>query len=608
MLTKIKNILFQIGVSLLLVLYATNTNSCANTRSGPTGGPKDTIPPVIVKNTPIENATGFPKDKGSIAILFNEYVQIKDAAKNILLSPPQKKRVKSKIKGKSIVVSFEEPLDSNTTYTLYFGDAIADNNEGNILSNYTYSFSTGNSVDSLLYSGTILDYETLLPIKGVKVALYNQISDTTIFKNLPVAVTVSDRWGYFCFRNLKAQPYYLYAFTDENGNNKYDPGVEKIGFLDSTITPSIVMNKELTQLKNYPEKDTLNSLARPSESYIYIFKDKGAHQYIKNYGRTSVRTSFIKFNAPNVIIDSFSIRGIKRDKIIEEFNTDRDSLSFWIDTGVLVPDTLFLGIKYHKTDSLGNLTPTVEKLKFTAPKEKEDKKQQKGAKQSNKNKEEKRKDLLEFTIHANGENVEQNGVILEFKEPLIYIDKDSIIFTLTTPKKIESKEEFTLERDTTTILKYILKSKKSLEKGNDYKYTILQSGIKDINGFTNDSTDILFSLPTADILSSITTTITNVNSRYIIELVNDKRDKVFRKHIITKDTTLLFPYLNKGDYSIRVTQDLNNNGVLDPGDVKNKKQPEKVRLYALPNGDNILQVKEKMDIEQHIDIQQIFID
>ena len=134
--------------------YCFYHSSCANTHGSPTGGPKDTIPPIVLATVPDSNSTNVPRDvKSSITLTFNEYIQLVDASKNILLSPPQKKRVKTRLKGKSLIVSFEEPLDSNKTYTIYFGSALADNNEGNVLSNYAYSFSTGAVLDSMLYSG-----------------------------------------------------------------------------------------------------------------------------------------------------------------------------------------------------------------------------------------------------------------------------------------------------------------------------------------------------------------------------------------------------------------------------------------------------------------------
>ncbi len=591
----------QLLTFVLIGIYCLHSGSCANTKGAPTGGPKDTIPPAVLSVIPDSNAMNVPRQKTKITITFNEYVQLKDASKNIVLSPPQNKRPVTKIKGKSIVVTFPEELDSAKTYSLNFGSAIADNNEGNILENFVYSFSTGNEIDSMLVSGTIVDFSTLLPVPDIKIALYENPSDSSVFNTLPTALAKSDKWGYFCVRNLKPKPYAIYAFKDENGNNKYDPGNELIGFSDSLYIPHTVMKKGLPQLTVYDMKDTLACLSRPSELDIYLFRENPSNQYVRNYGRPTARGAFIKFNAPDVIIDSFSIRGVRHDKIIKQFNSTFDSLSFWINEGGRMPDTLFLGIKYHKTDSSGMLVPTVENLRLIAPKEKKE-----SGKKSGQKKDEKRKDLLDFKLEAAPDKVEQNGYVFEFTEPLVKAGFDTIQFTTSTPKKIVSTQAFTVKQDSADIRRYILRPAEPFKIGNDYQMIIPKAAFRDINGFTNDSTYNKLSLPTDDKLSSLTLEMKNVDTRYIVELVSEKRDKVFRKYIITDDITLKFPYLQKGSYSIRITEDENNNGLLDPGDIIKRKQPEKVLLYKLDNGKDVIEIKERFDLEQTIDIKELF--
>ena len=193
MIRHIKRNLYKIITLLLVVGYSLHTSSCASTKAAPSGGPKDTIPPVAVGTKPLMNSVNFPLEEGEIYITFNEYVQLKDAFKNILLSPPQKKAVKTRIKGKGIVVSFQEPLDSNQTYSINFGNAIVDNNESNPLYGYSYSFSTGETVDSLMLSGKIVDAQTLFPIENATVALYIDAKDSTVMNELPKAVAKTDK-------------------------------------------------------------------------------------------------------------------------------------------------------------------------------------------------------------------------------------------------------------------------------------------------------------------------------------------------------------------------------------------------------------------------------
>lgn len=584
-----------------IAAYCLHTSSCASTKAAPTGGPKDTIPPVVLSTVPSEDATSFPIEKGSITLTFNEYIQIKDANKNILLSPPQKKQVKTRIKGKGLVVTFQEPLDTNTTYSLNFGNAIVDNNEGNPLYGYSYSFSTGKTIDSMMLSGTVLDAVTLFPIEGATIALYLNARDSSVINDLPDAVARSDKWGYFTVRNLKPLPYSVFAFTDGNTNNRYDQGGESIAFLGSEVTPVEVMHKDSPELQYIDPLDTLACLARHSEVELYLFRENSTNQFIRDYKRTARRSAYIKFNASDVQIDSFAIAGISPDRIIKQFNITNDSLCFWIKEGRTLPDTLELGIKYMKTDSTGNLSPAVEKLRLIAPVEK---KEDKRKSESNKN--EKRKDLLEFTLDSENTKVEQNGIGLIFNNPLIKMNMDTVTFKMRTPKRIESDVEYTLEQDSIEINRYSLRPVQQFVKGNDYELYIPHAAFKDIYGFTNDSTVVSLSLPTDDNLSSITLELKGVGSRYIVELINNTRSQVFRKYIIHDDAELLFPYLQKGDYSIRITEDKNNNGIFDTGDLLLKRQPEKVMLYTLPDGDEIIKLNEKTDLVQSIEIGEMF--
>ncbi len=590
---------------IMLAAYCLHSSSCANTRGAPTGGPKDTIPPVVLNMEPDSNTINFPVVKGKITITFDEYVQLKDPSKNIILSPPQKKRPKTSIKGKSIVVTFEEPLDSNTTYSLNFGNAIVDNNESNPLPFFTYTFSTGTTIDTMMLSGNVYDYATLLPVEGATVSLYHNAKDSSVFNDLPAAVTKTDKWGYFVVRNIKNVPYRVYTIKDENNNNKYDPGLELVGFLDSLYTPNVIMEKGMPQLGIYDMKDTLACMSRPSEIELVMFPEKTTKQYIRDYKRVSERGSYIKFGAPNVQIDSFSIKGIKSSRVLQQLNATKDSLCFWIKDGSMIDDTLFVGIKYLKSDSLNNLVPTAENLKFILPKALRNKdKSNDRSKQDNKEK--KRKDLLELSLKATPETLDQDGFVLEFPEPLLVAKQDSLRFTMIDPKQQKFNAPYTFTRDTADLKRYILMPVDEFKKGNEYELFIPQFAFKDIYGNTNDSTKLKVSLPNDEKLSSIAMQLTNVDTKYIIELVNDTRDKIFRRYTVTKDSTLLFPYLKEGDYSIRITQDLNANGRLDIGDVLAGKLPEKVRLYRLPGGEAIIKVGERMDIEQSVDLKELF--
>ena len=142
--------------------------------------------------------------------------------------------------------------------------------------------------------------------------------------------------------------------------------------------------------------------------------------------------------------------------------------------------------------------------------------------------------------------------------------------------------------------------------GYEYKLKVPYRKFRDINGFYNDSTEVKVSLPKDEKLSSLTLNLTGVNNKYIIDLLNEKRDKVLRSYIIEKDAALLFPYLKEGKYSIRITEDLNRNGIVDTGNLLEHRQPEKVRFYKLRDGSFLITIKESTEMEQKIDVAKLF--
>ena len=637
---KITNILRAVAVLCAAGLYISYSQSCANTSKGPQGGPKDTIPPVIVSTLPDSVRCNFPTQKGKIYLNFNEYVQLKNQATEIVVSPPMIKRPTAKIKKKSVVLTFNDTLKKDQTYSIYFGESISDVNEGNPFSNYVYTFSTGSVKDSLLISGTVMDYQTLLPKKGVLVTLYKNPKDSSVVLDLPDAISKTDEWGYFCVRALKGVPYTVYAVEDKNNNYLYDKGVEFGGFCDSLITPTIAEKKGLPQIAMMDMKDTVACLSRPSQTDIYIFKERPDRQYLTNSGRVSERECFLKFNAANPQIDTFLIKGVYSDKIIRQFNAEGDSLSFWINERRSVPDTLLMRLCYQKTESTGKLVPESRSIKLVKPfdKSKIKNNNKKGDetntgltdqsiqnltgtnkntrnnpfKNQDKEKDEgkqpkEREDLLKFNLTLDAKNVENMGIEITFPTPLIKANFDSLFFTTSTPRKVVSNFKFHAERDSSNILRYVIYADDPYKVGNDYLVRIPAGIFQDVNGFTNDSLRRNFSLPNDDNLSSITLQINNTNGgRYIVELVNEKRDKTFLKYIVTKDGEYKFPYLNAGNYSFRITEDKNGNGKLDVGNVLKRIPPEKARLFRLPDGKALITLRQQMDLTQTVDLKKLF--
>lgn len=574
------------------------SHSCANTTTPPSGGPKDTIPPVIVEVVPVMGATNVPTKKTKLYLKFNEYVQVKDA-KSLFLSPPLEKAPKYRLKGKGVEITFENDLDSNKTYTLDVTNAIADNNEGNMFPGFTLVFSTGDRIDSMVVTGLVQDCNTLQPLKGATVLLYKDHADSAIFLKRPDAAVKTDDWGFFCLRNIQDTVYRMYALIDENNNNKYDPDAEKVAFIDSLVKPVVVVNDSLPELLKYEMDDTLNCLARKTEYELSIFREKPSKQMIVNKERVGERTSYITFMAPYAEIDSIWITGVPAEKLITQFNILRDSLEIWVNDPAPQPDTFHLNVKYLKTDTLGMLNPAVDEIKLLNPDRKVFGKSSK--------KDLKHEDTIAVVdVVAKPETVEQYGFTMEFKYPVVEYAFDSLKFTYLNPKQQEFTGKFTVQQDSTNLRKYIIMPSEKLQAGYEYKLKVPYRIFRDINGFYNDSTEVKVTLPNDDNLSTLFLHLSDVNNKYIIDLLNEKRNEVLRSYVIDKDQTLIFPYLKAGKYSIRITEDLNRNGIVDTGILLEHKQPEKVRFYKLEDGTFLIDIPEMTEMDQNLNLKEMF--
>ncbi|HCV15743.1 MAG TPA: hypothetical protein DF637_05370 [Rikenellaceae bacterium] len=580
--------------------------SCANTTTPPMGGIKDTIPPLLLKVSPDSGRVNFPLKEGSVELKFNEYVVLSEPLKNIYLSPPQSRSPETKIRGKSIIVSFPSILDSATTYTLNFGRSIADNNEGNLFGSYVYPFSTGSSIDSLMCSGTIVNSQSLLPVSNATIAFYKDHSDSSLLNSLPSAIAKSDKFGYFLVRNIGNIPYRVFAFTDNNNNNKYDPEGEEVAFLDTLLTPAIIMRADLKELIQVDEKDTLTAMSRPSELNLYLFKEDPAKQFIREAKRLQHRMAYVKFSTPEAEVLSVKYKGIDSTSLLKEFNIRRDSLVIWInDTSIVVSDTLNLEVKYMKTDSLNNLTPFTEdfRLVYTRPKRDTQREMRNRSETGIK---EKRADLLEFEMKADATLFETEGIKLTFPSPIVHFLRDSLKLEYKAPRGEVGTMKYTVVKDSIYSRIMSIMPTERILPGYEYTLRAPTATFKDIYKQTNDSTFVTVKLPNDDALSKLILDIKGADGSYIIDLTNITRDKVFRSYKINKDSRLEFPYLQKGEYSIRITQDINGNGIIDTGNVLLKKQPEKVRLYSLSDGVTIITIPESVELLQSVDLKSIF--
>ena len=575
-------------------------SGCANTTTPPSGGPKDTIPPVLLKTSPLPGTVNVPTHKTQIKFTFDEYVVVKDPS-NIFLSPPLEKKPKYKMQGKTLVVTFESDLDSNTTYTLDITGAVADNNEGNFFEGFTLAFSTGSQLDSMGVTGLVQDCNSLKPIKGATVLLYKDHADSAVFLHRPSAAAKTDEWGFFSLRNIQDTLYRVYAIKDANGNNIYEPDQESIAFLDEPFRPKTVFNDSLYEFKKFNMKDTALCLARKTDVELNVFREKPSKQFIVKKERVGLRTAFLTFMAPDAQVHSMKIKGLPAEKLISQFNPQKDSLELWVNDQRKMPDTLQLLINFDKTDTLGKLVPTEETVKLALSKE------LRAELQKSSRRDVKHEDTIAvFKSEVDPATVEQYGFRFEFKYPLIQEAWDSLTFWSVNPRQQEKTEKYTVTRDSNNLRIYTVMPTDKLMQGFDYHLKLPHRKFRDVNGYYNDSTEVKVTLPTDEKLSSISLELSHVQkNRYIVELLSEKRDKVIRSFIVDSDQTVLFPYVKAGKYCIRITEDRNGNGLVDTGNLLEHRQPEKVKFFKIKD-QFLIDIPERTEYVQQIDLEELF--
>ena len=587
-------LILVVGACLLPLFFP----SCANTTQAPTGGKKDTIPPLIIDIKPLPGAVNVPLEGASFVFTFNEYVNIK-TPQNIFLSPPLSRQPKSRMRGHNVIVSFEEPLQPNTTYTITFTDAIADANEGNMFPGYTYVFSTGPQIDSMMITGTVLDCNTLAPVKGATVLLYKDHADSAVLLHRPTAAVKTDDWGFFALPFIQDTLYRLYAIRDANNNNIYDPETETVAFVDSLIRPVLFAADTVPEMLKYDMLDTVRCQARRSEYDLKLFREKPSRQFIVNKVRTAERSAYLTFQAPGAWIDSLWIRGYAADQVISQFNILQDSLELWINSRRAAPDTMRIYVNYRKTDSLGRLVPTQEIVRLPMPQEKRT--YSKTVRRNIKHED----TTCVYSFKTTPETVEQNGFELEFRNPIITEHFDSVQFFAINTRQRKSSAEFTVEQDSLNLRRYILRPKDRLMPGFEYQMRLPYRAFRDINGFWSDSTLVKVSLPTDETLSSLELALSGVDRKIIVDLLGEKRDKVLRSYVTDHDGTLSFPYLRTGKYSVRITLDGNRNSIVDTGSLLEHRQPETVAFLDF-SGSQYLFVPSSAELTQNVDVSSLF--
>lgn len=568
-----------ISIYILLSIFAT---SCANSSIAPTGGAKDSIPPVVTNMAPQQKSTNF--NGKEVVLTFNEYVQLKDQNKNFVISPPlPEKKPVLKIKGKSVVVSFPS-LDENTTYYLDFGASVVDVNEGNPAGYLNFIFSTGSELDTLMYAGRVVDAYTLEPVEGANVFLYKDDSDSVIYKTNPSALSITNKEGVYIIKGLKDIKYKLVAITDKNSNMRYETGVEQIAFADSPIQPIVLSENDSIALEALPVSNA--------------FMENIRRQGLTENKRPEERLITLAFNSIYPVIQSFVIDGINPSQIITETSRYNDSISYWL-VPRTVKDSLSATLIYLKSDSVNNLVPDTVKFKWNYSKPKP---------KNKKNTEEEEEDIIpiEPSITAANTKIIEDGVTLNFKTPLLRVDPSKIslsVFDDAGKEKIPVKDISFTQDTANGIRRYKLSAKWKV--ASKYELVILPEAFVDIYSITNDTISKTFETADPEKFGKLNMLFENPDKQYILQLMTGK-NIVQEKIISPKNNKTVFEYLNAGKYKIKVIEDLNTNGEWDTGNYLEKKQPERTVFLIFSNNDEIIDIKSNWEHDQTIDATNLF--
>ena len=549
--------------------------ACANRAAGPTGGLKDTIPPVVLRAVPLEGTLNYKKKE--IQVFFNENITLDKVSENVIISPPQKTQPIVKANGRVLSVVLQDELLDSTTYSILFGNAIVDLNEKNPLPNFTFSFATGPEIDTLKVSGRLLNAENLEPLSGIVVGLHKNLHDTAIIGNQFTRIAKTNEDGVFTIQNVKSGSYKVYALADINRDFKYQPG-EGIAFYDSIVIPKMhIVEKIDTLWTDSLSIDTilysLNHAFLPDDVTLKLFKESKKRQYLVKSERTNSKYFNLIFNSkqdslPEILPLNFDVDS----RFLVQANQNLDSLVYWIpDSAIYNLDTLSMAVRYLKTDSLFNLTPTIDTLHLSVRKQRATSRTRGSAASIP---EVPAVSPLSFKTNLMVNFDIYRDILLEFDEPLDSIMQDKI--------KLLHKVDTVLNQvDYKWIIKDSISRSFAIRYGwkpqESYELQVDSAAFLSIYGKHNLAMKTPFKIKSLDEYAALKIILQNHDSLVYIQILDPKELVVQTKQAKPKGT--LFEHLRPGDYFVRLFIDANNNGVWDTGDVINRTQPEEVLYY-----------------------------
>lgn len=564
--TKILSTLIIFAI--ILLVY-----SCANRAQGPTGGPKDTTPPKVLKSVPLNGTLNSKKKQ--IEIDFDKIVTVEKANENVIISPPQQKPPDVKSLGKKVTVNFNENLLDSTTYSINFGNAIQDVNEKNILKNYLFSFSTGNQLDTLKISGTVINAEDLNPLAGIIVGIYKENSDSLFSLKPFMRIGKTDENGRFSINNIKKGKYKVFALGDANQDYMFQPG-EGLAFMDSVVAPTYrIEEMQDTVWKDSTHVDSIRTYMGtrflPDDLSLKYFKENKKRQYFVKSERKEPFVFSLYFNTTQTRLPELQPLNFNWEgKYLLQKNAGLDSLTYWItDSLTWKRDTLSFKMTYLKSDSLFQLKPVTDTINVAMRKGRVNI-HAKAAKKITVQK----IPPLKFSNNMGGAFEIYNPINLNFETPLEKLDVSKIkLFQKvdTTFKQIP----FKWRQVDSTRMAYAIDYKWKAE--TSYELRIDSAAFTSIYKRISSKLKSEFKIRSLDEYSSVKLLLSPFNPKAMLQVVDTKDAVLATKPASEKGT--VFEYLKPGDYYVRLFIDENGNGKWDSGDFTKRRHPEEVFYY-----------------------------
>ena len=598
---------------LTVTLFALLLAACASI-GNPDGGRYDETPPKVLVSYPADKATN--SDKKKISIAFDEYIKLENASEKVIVSPPQIETPNIRADGKRVRIDLYDSLQANTTYTIDFSDAIEDNNEGNPMGNYTYSFSTGDEIDTMEVAGTVLNAENLEPIKGIMVGLYpaDTSFNDTILRSTPFKrVSRTNGSGKFSIKGVKPGKYHVFALKDADGDFLFNQKSEIIAFDTTTYTTSQGPDLRMdTVWRDSTHWDSIRAIPfthyYPDDIVLRAFQEEGQDQHMLKNERLVPESFTLYFTAPADSLPKIKGLNFNDSCLVAEPTLHNDTITYWVTDTMFTyhQDTLAMTITYLETDTLGMLSPhtdtlemapktTYEKLKKEKDKkiedwEKEREKKLKKAKEPLPYEENPfLKTFLEITGKPAGSLDPNQNVVFTSNEPIASLDTTMMHFYLKKDSNLIPQPFLFLPVEG-SLRSYTLYAE--WETKQQYVFQVDSAAFLSILGNGSKAIKQEFRVRDEDEFGSIFVHITSKDSNVVVQIMS-KGDKPMRTLRADEKGRADFYYMKPGDYYIRCFIDNNQNDKWDTGNYQEGKQPEEVFYFPKP-----LTVKAKWDLAQ----------